>query len=189
MVKRSVFFDFRLTFVLVLALSASGCMTAYKKSVGGEGPKTFIRIYLTDFNTAWQSVGDSLKSFRIDVSNREGGFYQTRWTDNTAEKNFIESYAGATSFLKAQFRFKIVLTKGLYNGKDSVKISVLKEQLIQRDVLDGWRPVDTDDIEENTLLYRIGRLITMRMRMAKIDELKQKEELKANPEQDPSITN
>jgi hypothetical protein len=154
----------------ILSLSVSGCMTAYRDSVHADTLKTYTRIFLTDYNTAWQSALESLKSSRLDVSNREGGFLQTKWTDNTAEKNFIDSFGTAESYLKAQYRFKVVVAKGFYNGKPSVKVSVEKDQVIQRDVLEGWRPVATDSIDENTLLYRIGRIIWMKMKLAKLEE-------------------
>jgi len=48
---------------------------------------------------------------------------------------------------------------------------------VQRDVLDGWRPVVTDGVDENTTLYRIGRLIYIRMKIAKLEEDKAKKEL------------
>ncbi len=155
-----------------LALSASSCVSAYKQTIGGDTTATFSRIYLTDFNTAWQSVLDSLKASRLDVSNREGGFIQSRWTENTAEKNFVDSFGGADAFLKAQYRFRVNVAKGFYNGRPSVKVTVQKEQLVQRDVLEGWKGAETDTIDENTLLYRIGRLIFIRMRMAQIEEEK-----------------
>lgn len=152
----------------------SGCASAYRQTVGGELTQTYTRVYLTDFNTAWQSVLDSLKSSRLDVSNREGGFIQTKWTENTAEKNFVDSFGNADSYLKAQYRFRVSVAKGFYNGSPSVKVVVQKEQLVQRDVLEGWRPIESDTIDENTLLYRIGRLIWIRMRLAQIEEEKTK---------------
>jgi hypothetical protein len=150
----------------------SGCMSAYKQTVGGDTAQVFHRIYLTDFNTSWQAVLDAIKNARLDVSNREGGFVQTKWTDNTAEKNFVDSFGEADSYLKAQYRIRINVAKGFYNGQPSVKVSVQKEQLIQRDVLEGWRPIETDGVDERTLLYRVGRIIAIRMKMAHIEELK-----------------
>jgi hypothetical protein len=162
-------------FLLAWALAAAtGCTSAYRQSVGGETAQVFNRVYLTDFNTAWQAVLDALKSSRLDVSNREGGFIQTRWTENTAEKNFTDSFGGADSYLKAQFRVRVTVAKGFYNGHPSVKVTVQKEQLIQRDVLEGWRPIETDMIDENTLLYRIGRIIYIRMKLARLEEEKTK---------------
>ena len=167
--------DLRIALASVAILTGSfstGCMTAYRKSVGADLTKEHSKIFLTDFNTAWQSVLDSLSASRKDVTNREGGFIQTRWTDNTAEKNFVDSFGGASSYLKAQYRFRITVAKGFYNGRPSVKIVINKEQMIQRDVLEGWRPVESDTIDENTLLYRVGRIIHIRMLLAKEEEEK-----------------
>lgn len=157
-----------------VSLLASGCMSAYKQSVGGETTQVLSRVFLTDFNTAWQSVLDSLKSSRLDVSNREAGFIQTRWTENTAEKNFIDSFGEADSFLKAQFRLRVSVAKGFYNGKSSVKVTIQKEQMVQRDVLEGWKPVESDATDENTILYRVGRIIAIRMKLAHVEDEKTK---------------
>src|SRR5262249_41763818 len=110
-------------------LLGAGCVSAYTRSVGGESAQVFERIYFTDFNTAWQSVLDALKNSRLDISNREGGFIQTKWNDNTSEKNFADPFGSANAYLKAQFRFHISVAKGFYNGQATIKVSVLKEQL------------------------------------------------------------
>ena len=161
-----------------ILLLGTGCVGAYTQSIGGESAQVFERIYLTDFNTAWQSVLDALKNSHLDVSNREGGFIQTKWTDNTAEKNFSDSFGNADAYLKAQYRFHVSVSKGFYNGQPTIKVSVLKEQLVQRDVLEGWRPIAaTDSIDETTLLYRIGRIIYIKMKIAKLEEEKAKKEI------------
>lgn len=149
----------------------TGCVSAYKKSIGSDTTLSYHRIYLSDFNTAWQSVLESLKETHIDISNRESGFIQTRWTDNTAMKNFTDSFGPADTHLKSQYRLRVNLSRGgTYNGVAAIKITVQKDQIIQRDVLDGWRPIETDSIEENTLLYRIGRLIFIKTKLAEIEE-------------------
>lgn len=163
--------------ILGLGLGASSCISAYTASVGGESAQIYERIFLTDFNTAWQATLDALKNSRLDVTNREGGFLQTKWTENTAEKNFTDSFGGADSYLKAQFRLRVSVSKGFYNGQSTIKVSVEKEQLVQRDVLEGWKPITTDLIDETTLLYRVGRLIYMRMKFAKIEEEKTRKEI------------
>jgi hypothetical protein len=162
---------------LVLGLSFLSCMSAYKQSVGNDTAQVFSRIFLTDFNTAWQAVLESMKNSRLDVTNREGGYLQTRWTENTAEKNFVDSFGNADAYLKAQYRFKVNISKGAYNGEASIKVTVQKEQLIQRDVLEGWKPIETDSIDENTLLYRIGRLIYIKTKIARIEAEKARAEM------------
>ena len=158
--------------LLPVMMAFSGCMSAYRQSVGADEAKVYSRIYVSDFNTSWQSVLDALKSNRLDVSNREAGLVQTRWTENTADKNFTDSLGTGNAYLKAQFRFKVNVSKGFYNGKPSIKVTVQKEQMVERDALENWRPIQSDSIEENTLLYRIGRLIYIRMKIARLEEQK-----------------
>ena len=170
---------FQIAVLLLVLMGAvgSGCVSAYKRSVGSDTSQVFRKIYLTDYNTAWQAVLDALKSSPLDISNREGGYVQTKWTDNTSERNFTDSFGGADAYLKAQYRFRVSVAKGFYNGKATVKVSVQKEQMVQRDLLEGWKPAETDSIDENTLLYRIGRIIYIRMKIAKLEEEKTKKEI------------
>lgn len=162
---------------LALLVPASGCTTAYRRSLGTDTAQNFSRVFVTDLNTAWISVLEALKSVSLETTNKEAGFIQTRWTENTAQKSFTDSYGNAEAFLKAQYRVRVTVAKGFYNGKASVKVTVQKEQLVQRDVLEGWRPIETDTIEENTLLYRIGRIIFIKMKIAKLEEEKIKKSL------------
>lgn len=175
MIRKSIAF---ILAALSISIASTGCISAYKRSIGNDTTLTFSRIYLTDFNTAWQAVLESLKNIPADITNREAGFIQTRWTDNTALKNFTDSFGPADTYLKSQFRLRVSLSRGgTYNGVSAVKITIQKDQLIQRDVLDGWRPVETDSIEENTMLYRIGRIVFMKMKLARIEEEKIKKSL------------
>lgn len=160
------------------AVFSSGCATAYRQSVGGVMLNVYSRVYVTDLNTAWQAALDALKSNILEVSNREGGFIQTKWTDNTAEKNFVDSFGSQDTYLKAQYRFRITIAKGFYEEEPAIKVTVQKEQLVQRDVLDGWKPVETDSVEENALLYRIGRLIAIRMKLNYLEEQRVEKEMK-----------
>lgn len=145
-------------------------MTAYKKSVGANTLSVHSRVYSTNFDLAWLSVLDSMKSIRLDVTNREGGFLQSRWMDNTKEKNFTDGDGSTAPYMRAQYRLKVTLAKGVYNGVQAVKVTVQREQFAQRDALDDLHALETDSIEENTLLYRIGRIIDVKTRLTKIED-------------------
>jgi hypothetical protein len=53
----------------------------------------------------------------------------------------------------------------------------MKDQVIQRDLLEGWRHVKSDALEENAYLYRVGRLIDMKMRLKRIEDEKMRQVL------------
>jgi len=156
----------------------SSCMSAYKQSVGGDLDEEFSRIFLADMNSCWQAALDALKSVPLETANRESGYIQTKWVDNTADKNFTESFGAGEFYLKAQYRFTMTLGAGFYNGRPSVKITVRKEQLVQQDVLEGWKPVaNPNSLEERTLLYRIGQVIVIMQKLADLEDARTKREI------------
>lgn len=169
----------RFGILALLFFAQTGCMKAYIQSVGGEVNRDFSRIFKTDINTAWQSCLEALQSVPLESANRESGMIRTRWRDNTADKNFADSHDSAPIYMKAQYRFHVTLAEGYYSGVESVKVTILKEQMVQKDVLDGLRPQPTDSIDENTLLYRIERLIDIRRQLAEIENRKAEEALKS----------
>ena len=152
-------------------------MSAYLKSVGGDGDQIFSKVYLGDYPLAWESAVEAMKTSPMEVVNRENGTLQTKWIDNTAERNLIDSAGSVNVYLKAQYRFRVLLGKGIYDGRNSVRMSVQKEQQIQRDVLEGWINQTTDGIQENSLLYRIGKVMEFKSKIQDLEAQKLKKQL------------
>ena len=163
--------------LLSIVTLGSGCASAYKKMVGADTDQVFSKIYVTDYTLAWESAVDALKTSPMEVVNRENGTLQTKWIDNTAERNMLDSNGGVIPYVKAQYRFRVSLAKGFYEGKSSVKAVVQKEQQFQRDVLEGWKNMETDGIQENSLLYRIGKLIEFKTKLQNIENRQLKNQL------------
>lgn len=175
--------------LLCIALLLPGCMSAYKKSVGGDSDKIFTKVYLSEYTLAWEASVEALKASPMDVVNRENGTLQTKWIDNTHERNLIDAAGSVSPYIKAQYRFRISLAKGFYNGKPSVKANVQKEQQIQRDVLEGWINQETDGIQENSLLYRIGQVVEYKKKIQDIENQKLKRQIENAKEEVTSPTN
>lgn len=154
----------------------SGCLTAYRQIVGSE-IQVVGKYFFTDFNTAWKSVLEALDNQPLELPNREAGFIQTKWIDNTAQKNFTDSFGNSDFYNKTQYRLKITLARGFFEGRPTVKITVQREQMVQKDVLEDWKRIETDLIEENTFLYRIERIVFMRTKLAKMEEERIRKEL------------
>jgi hypothetical protein len=163
---------------LVLTLFSSGCMSAYRKSVGGDADRVYTRVLLSDYTVAWEAAVDALKASPMEVVNRENGTLQTKWIDNTAERNLIDSAGSVSPYNKAQYRFRVTLAKGFYNGVNSVRVTVQKEQQIQRDVLEGWVNQESDGIQENSLIYRIAKVIEYKLRLQDMENKRLNRQLK-----------
>jgi hypothetical protein len=161
-----------------LGFSQSSCMSAYKKSVGGDADRIYTKVFISEYPVAWESAVDSLKASPMDIVNRENGTLQTKWIDNTSERNLIDAAGSVSPYTKAQYRFRATLAKGFYEGKTSVRVSVQKEQQIQRDVLEGWINQESDGLQENSLLYRIGKVIDSKLRLQEIENQRLKRQMK-----------
>ncbi|MGE4234331.1 MAG: hypothetical protein AB7F43_13470 [Bacteriovoracia bacterium] len=149
----------------------AGCASFFHQP-GQESVRIYSRAYYVDYNTAWQSVIEALKQYDRVVQNRQGGIVQTAWTDNTAEKNFIDSFGGTNTYLKARYRLSVSVAP---KKNQSVKVSITKEQGVQKDLLEGWSLVPTDSITENTILYRVGRIIANKQKLHQMEEKRLKE--------------
>jgi hypothetical protein len=159
----------------MLSISACSSTSMIFHQPGTELDHIYSKVFLTDYNTAWQAALEAVKRFDKTTQNRQGGVVQTAWIDNTAEKNFIDSFGGDATYLKARYRLNLSIAPSNYKGKPSVKVSILKDQMIQRDLLEGWKQVQSDAIEENTYLYRIGRIIYIKLKLKQLEDQKMRQ--------------
>ena len=63
------------------------------------------------------------------------------------------------------------------NLQELQRLNHQKEQQIQRDVLEGWIQQTTDGIQENSLLYRVGKVMEFKTRLQEIEARKLKRQL------------
>ncbi len=153
---------------VVAGLNLVGCATAYRESVVAQNESSTTRIFLAEYAQGWEALLDAIKSVPLDSVNREAGVVLTKWVENTDEKNLIEASGTGLPWIKARVRYRLIASKGFFEGKPSVRVTVQKEQQVQRDVLEGWRPQEPDGIAETTLLYRIGRLLDYKRRLSAV---------------------
>ncbi len=135
------------------------------------------KVYKADYNQTWQAVIQVMRKFDIAQQNQEAGFIKTRWMDNTLEINFTDSFGSSDAVKAAKFKLVVNVVKGFRSSREVTKVTIYKRQLIEQDFLQGWKEVPTDGISEQTLLYRIERLIATDNKLKEIDKAREKEQL------------
>jgi hypothetical protein len=152
-------------------MGLAGCASSYQRTLVASTPQVYTKIFGVDQVTVWQATLKAVKNIaRVKEPNPETGIISTEWTENTSERNFTDSFANAETVMSAKFRFRIQVIKGIFEGKPSAIVKVQKEQIVESDILEGWRYADSDGVEENTLLYRVGRMLWIENRIAKLDK-------------------
>lgn len=163
--------------LLIFACGLAGCQSAYLESVGGDPNQTHTRIFPSQYPMVWSAVLEVFKTTPLETVNRESGVIETQWVDNTIEKNLLESAGTPTPYVKARYKFKIRLSEGYYEGRPSVRVHLTKTQQVLRDVLEGFRSIDTDGIQERTIMYRLGQVIAIQKKLSKLEEERIKRQL------------
>lgn len=157
-----------LIWILGASIFLSSCSIFHQP--GEASAPILSRIFKTDYNTAWQAVLDAMKDLDRTVVNREAGVVQTAWIENTDRKVSSEVYADSETYMKAKYRLTVTVSPGNFKSHAAVKVSIQKEQLLQRDIMEGWNSVPSDSVEENTFLYRVGRVVFIKEKLKRMEE-------------------
>ncbi len=162
---------------LLLLLATSGCASYEKFRQVTEELEIPSKVFAADYNQTWNAVIQVMKKYDIAQQNQEAGYIKTRWMDNTLEVNFTDSFGSSDAVKAARFKLAVNVVKGYRASQEVTKVTVYKRQLVEQDFLQGWKEVSTDGIAEQTLLYRIGRLVENDNRLKEIDKAREKEQL------------
>lgn len=133
------------------------------------------KVFASDYAQTWQAVLQIMAKYDLELKNQEAGVIKTRWIDNTLEVNFADSFGGSDSVKAARFKLIINVVKGFRGNREVSKVTVFKRQLKEQDFLQGWKVVPTDGILEQTILYRVERLLAIDKRLKTIEQEKAKE--------------
>lgn len=137
------------------------------------------RVFRADFNQTWQAVIKIMKKYEIAQQNQESGYIKTRWIDNTLQLNFTNSFGSGEDVKVARFKLVINVTRGFAYGGEVSKVTVYKKQLIEKDFLQGLKPVFSEGILEKTILYRIETIIANDNKLKELDKELEREQLES----------
>lgn len=119
-------------------------------------------IVKADKAKTWAAVVGTMKRYEIEQQNMDSGVIKTKWMDNTLALNFTDSFGTTDKIKSAKFKLMINVSSAASNPKfPQTKVTIFKKQLVENDMFQGWREIDSDAITEKTLLYRIQRVVAM----------------------------
>ena len=162
---------------LLVFLSFTSCASYEKFRQITEELEIPSRVYKADYNQAWQAIIQIMKKFDIAQQNQEAGTIKTRWMDNTLQVNFTDSFASSEAVKAAEFQLVVNVAEGYSYGQKVTKVTIYKRQRIENDFLQGWREVTTDGIQEQTILYRLGKIIDNDNYLREVDKAREQEAL------------
>lgn len=161
--------------VVVLCMLFSTCSSYDKFRYITEDFQVPSKIFKFNYDKTWLAVLQTVKRYDLATKNQAAGIIKTKWVDNTLELNFSDSFGSNDSVKAAKFKLIINVVKGYRGKKEVSKVTIYKRQMVEQDFLQGSKIVPSDGILEKTILYRIGRSLSITRNLEKIEEQKAKE--------------
>ena len=115
-------------------------------------------IFHTSYNTAWESTLHVLEQYPIDTEDFDSGQIKTKLINKYQIWN---PPPGSTPYQDNR-NYKIQIFLERTEQDQSVKIHIVKEEFINRDFIQKNIPIESTGLEEEVLLYRIGRAIYLK---------------------------
>lgn len=143
--------------LLVLSLFNSGCALFDRQPDRSSAPKkaAIQKAFLVPYDRVWTAALKALK-YQLVVNNSETGVIESDFIKGDA---FWKLPDQGDKPISAGLRYKIVLvlTKGKIDGKPSTRVTIEKKMEVLRDFFSDAETLESDQLEEKTILYRIER--------------------------------
>lgn len=112
-------------------------------------------LFFKDYDKVWRATQISLQKYPIRINNIDTGHLETQFiTTNTLWK---EAHIKNPKNSNTRYKLKVNVIKGNVKKRSSVKVTISKKIVRQKDFFSTDEPIPSNGIEEEMILYRIGR--------------------------------
>ena len=163
---------------ILLSASISGCASSRTKRLEpGERQPPLQRVYFFPYEEVELAVKRTMIRYPQKVQDSEAGILETDLVKG--ELRFKPPHSEVQYSNGYHYKISVRMVKGKTEGRPAVKVLVSKEVELVRDFFSGAEYLPTDELEEQVILYRIQRELTIERAIRKLQE-------KANHSQQPS---
>lgn len=144
---------------VTFALAFTGCVTSANQQVDGrlKAGEPVSRVYYAKYDEVELAVKQAMIRYPQRIDNTEAGFFETDYVKG--EARFRSPHRKNDFSPGYRYRLVIRLVRGREDGKPAIKVSVAKLIEIARDFFSNPDALSSDGLEEDVILYRIGREI------------------------------
>ena len=163
----------RLSLIGVVALSLSGSLSGCALFGDKKAPNVPMREKV--FNVPYEDVERAVKQAMIrypaKVDNPDAGIYETDWVKD--ETRFRPAHMKSDYSEGFQYRILVRMVRGKTKGA-ATKVTISKQAVLNRDFFAEPEPRPSDGLEEDVILYRIGRELQIERALKKFQEKQNK---------------
>jgi len=151
--------------LLFVSLLVSGCALFGDRP----GPPAFFgpreRPFAANFEEVWKAVNLVLQPYPLRTSNMDQGVLETDAI--RGNRIWIAPYGHEGPDGGQSYKLTVKVLKGAAAGSNATRVTILKDAQRQMDFFSEARQQPSDGLEEDMILYRIGREIQIERALAR----------------------
>lgn len=156
----------------ILAIATSGCASATQKLEAREGDAPYSRVFYANYEDVEMALKQSMLRYPQKVDNTEAGIFETDYIKG--EARFKPPHKSANFSPGYRYRILVRLVRGRTEDRPAIKVQVSKKPEVLRDFFSDADSVNSDGLEEQVILYRIGRELQLARAIARAGEKQSK---------------
>ncbi len=160
---------------MILILSGCALFVDNREPPKSFGPRE--QVFYSNFDQVWRAAQISLNRYPIRINNLDLGIIETdtvkgykAWLPPTNQKT-----SGGLSY-----RLSIRVVKGGVEGRPAIRVSISKDLEFQKDFFAESQKLPSDGLEEQSILYRMGRELQIDQALKKAQDKKNKQSQKTS---------
>lgn len=146
----------------VLALALSACALGSKAKPDEPQPVTgpVLKVFKTEYDRVWRATQKAMGKYPIKTNNIETGVLETDVI--RGERGFKPAHMVVKIQPGLRYQLIVKLVRGQTSGGvASTEVSVEKRQSLEKNFFAEGKRLPSDGLEEESLLYRIDRELTL----------------------------
>lgn len=151
-----------------------GCASATEKLEARESDAPYSRVYYANYEDVENALNQAMIRYPQKVDNTEAGIFETDYIKG--EARFKSPAKPVTYSPGYRYRILVRLVRGRTDDRPAIKVQISKKPEIVRDFFSDANQVTSDGLEEQVILYRIGRELQIARAVAKASEKSNKKQ-------------
>ena len=153
---------------LGLSTSITGCVSATQKLAAREGDAPYSRVFYANYEDVEIALKQSMIRYPQKVDNTEAGIFETDYIKG--EARFKAPHKTSTFSPGYRYRLLVRLVRGRTEDRPAIKVQITKKPEVVRDFFSDAESANSDGLEEQVILYRIGRELQLARAIARSNE-------------------
>ena len=122
------------------------------------------KIYYSNYDLVWKAAHSAIR-YTIANENQDYGLIETDYIK--AVDGWLPPDQTRPQYKSARYKLILSFAKGVYNGKESTRVTIEKKIEVFKDFISETQIVQSDGLEEQSIFYRIEREIIIAQALKK----------------------